>query len=546
MNGKIKTRNIDKIRHTALYCRLSKDDGRSGESMSIGSQKIILENHAKQLGIRNYKFYVDDGFSGMNSDRPSFQKMLRDIELGNVDCVMTKDLSRLGRNSIETNTYIEIFFPENKVRYIAVNDAVDSKNQTGMDITPFKNIFNEFSSRETSRRVTTAKNARASQGKFMGTTAPFGYKKDPKDKNHLIIDEETAPTVRRMFELALQHYSGQRIIRTLTEERYPKPSYYKPEHFGSMSLDDDETYNWKYTKIITMLRNPVYKGGMWKKSYSKTYFKQKSRGYIKIADRETIEDVHEAIIDKAVWELVQKNIDSHSRFRKAKHNINNIFRGKLRCEDCGCTLLLRTESKGKRTPLERTKYECATYRKLGNSYCTAHRIDYLDIYDIILKDIKKQSKELMDDKKAFLNKISDKYEALSTKNSKQLALKLDKLNIRHNEIDKLFIKSYEDYTKGILSEKRLGLVNDSYEQEQAEIKAEIKKLSEELSNASSEEENVDNFIKFIKKCSNITKLNDAIMSILIDKIIIGKKTVAENGEITQKIKIIYNFVGNID
>ncbi len=516
MNGKNKT-NISSIKHTALYCRLSKDDGTIGESMSIGSQKLILENHAKNLGFRNYKFYVDDGFSGMNFDRPDFQNMIKDIEDGLVDCVITKDLSRLGRNHIESGAYIEMFFPEHNVRYIAINDGVDSINTAGMDITPFKNILNEFYSRDISKKIKTAKFMRASQGKFMGVTAPFGYKKDPNDKNHLIIDERTAPTVRYIFELALQNYSGQRIIKKLTEERYPKPSYYKPNHFGKMSLDDDKTYDWQSSRISDMLRNPVYKGGMWVQTFSKTHFKQKSRGYIDIPDRVIVENVHEVLIEPSVWQLVQNIIDTHSKFKEPKYAVDNIFRGKLRCSDCGRTLLIKIESKVKKPLLEKTHYECTTYRKLGSKYCASHRIQYLEIYDIILNDIKKHSNELLKNKNKFIEKLGAKYEKLSSKNSKMLQGKLEKLNNRYNEIDQLFLKAYEDYNKGILSEKRLDLVAKSYEKEQSEITENIKSLSEELKNVSVEEESIESFVKQKK-----------------------------NGEVTQKIKILYNFVGDIN
>ena len=218
-------------RITALYCRLSLDDGNVGDSMSITSQKAILERKAKELGFRNTRFYVDDGYSGTNFERPSFKQMITDIEAGQIGVVMTKDLSRLGRNYIESGSYIEIFFPQHDVRYIAVNDGVDSINATEMDITPFKNILNEMYSRDIAKKVKSGKLIRAQQGKFMGTYAPFGLKKDPADKNHLIIDEETAPTVRFIYDLALKGYGTNRINKQLYEKKMPKPAYYKQEQF---------------------------------------------------------------------------------------------------------------------------------------------------------------------------------------------------------------------------------------------------------------------------------------------------------------------------
>ena len=267
---------------TALYARLSMDDGNVGESMSIGSQKAILKRKAEEMGIHSYKFYMDDGYSGTNFNRPSFQQMIADIEAGHVDCVITKDLSRLGRNYLESGAYIEVFFPNHHVRYIAINDGVDSANNGEMDITPFKNILNEFYSRDISKKVKSGKYIRACQGKFMGVHAPFGYKKDPADKNHLIADEETAPTVRYIFQLALKGYGKNKIGKVLYQEKIPKPAYYKQEYFGKFLIADDDAYNWKQETILRILRNPLYKGDFWVQRNDKKHFKQQTRGYIPI------------------------------------------------------------------------------------------------------------------------------------------------------------------------------------------------------------------------------------------------------------------------
>ncbi len=289
---------------TALYCRLSQDDGNVGDSMSVQSQKAILEKYAREIGKAAYSFYVDDGYSG------------------------TKDLSRLGRNYLESGAYIEVFFPQHHVRYIAVNDGVDSEQSGGLDITPFKNILNEFYSRDTSKKVKSRKHIRALEGKFMGTTAPFGYRKDPQDKNHLIVDETTAPTVRLLFSLALEGYGTNRIGKVLYERKIPKPSYYKQEFFSQHDTgSDDYWYDWKQEVITRILRNPVYKGGMYVHTTSKPTFKCRGRGYIQRADREMLEDVHEAVVTKEVWRTVQDIIDRHAmRAMKDKEKfINNVL-----------------------------------------------------------------------------------------------------------------------------------------------------------------------------------------------------------------------------
>ena len=364
-----------KNRITALYCRLSLDDGNVGDSMSITSQKAILEAKARAMGFKNTRFYVDDGYSGTNFDRPAFQEMIRDIENGLVGQVITKDLSRLGRNYIESGTYIEIFFPQHNVRYIAVNDGIDSDNDNGMDITPFKNILNEMYSRDVSKKVKSGKRVRAQQGKFMGNTAPFGLKKDPADKNHLIIDEETAPVVRKIFDLALKGYGTNRIGKVLYAEKIKKPGAYKPEYFGKYITGPDEAYDWKDETITRILRNPVYKGYMWVNHYDKRSFKSKSRGYIPIKERTIVPADHEAIIPETEWDAVQDILDRHTKIKPCSSGYDNVFRGILRCADCGKSLLIHTDTRNTTKPVkEKTYFQCRTYRAKGLTGCGQHRI----------------------------------------------------------------------------------------------------------------------------------------------------------------------------
>ena len=536
-------RCIERERHTALYCRLSQDDGNTGESMSISSQKAILEKYAKSEGIYNYRFYVDDGYTGLNTNRPAFQDLMKAVKDDFVECVITKDLSRLGRNYIETGECIEVIFPKHNVRYISVNDGVDTLKDT-TEIVPFKNVLNEFYSRDISKKVKSAKAIRVSQGKFIGNTAPFGYKKDPNDKNHLIIDEETAPTVRLIFDLALQNMGNNRIIKVLYEKRCPKPSYYKQGVFGTMSLDDDSTYDWKFTPVMRILRNPVYKGGMWERTCYKSHFKQKSRGYIRIADRKTIEDVHEAIVSKEEWEIVQKNLDSHSKYKPSKYHIDNIFRGKLICEDCGHTLIMHTESRGKKPPIERTFYYCTSYSRRGVKFCSAHKIYYSKIYDILLQDINRCIKEISCNKAEFIEKLEKKYDLKSKSSIAKTKSELENLEKRNSEIDTLFLKVYDDYVQGILDADKFKLVSQNYTKEQKALKEKIKSLNEQMKEANKQENGIDSFVDLIEQCCEIKELNAFVVNTLIDRVIVSEPKEI-NGEVCQHIKIIYNFIGEL-
>ena len=312
---------------TALYCRLSRDDGAEGDSNSVANQKRLLQKYAKENSLGNTRFYVDDGYTGTNFNRPSFIQKIADIEAGIVTCVIIKDLSRLGRNYLESGAYIEVFFPKHQVRYIAVNDGVDSANSGEMDITPFKNILNEFYSRDVSKKVKSGKYIRASQGKFMGTHAPFGYQKDPEDKNHLIADEETAPPVRYIFQLALQGMGNNKIGKILYEQKIPKPAYYKPEYFGKFLVKEDDAYSWKQETVIRILRNPLYKGYFWVQKYDKKHFKQETRGYIPMSERTIIPSDHEALVDEHTWDTVQEILDRHTKVKPCTSGYENKFRG---------------------------------------------------------------------------------------------------------------------------------------------------------------------------------------------------------------------------
>lgn len=532
---------------TALYCRLSQDDGNVGDSMSIQSQKAILEKFAKEMGKVAYSFYVDDGYSGTNFQRPSFQRMIADIEDGKIDTVITKDLSRLGRNYLESGAYIEGFFPQHHVRYIAVNDGVDSEQSGGLDITPFKNILNEFYSRDISKKVKSGKHIRALEGKFMGTTAPFGYRKDPQDKNHLIVDEATAPTVRLIYSLALEGYGTNRIGKVLYERKIPKPSYYKQEFFSQHdSGSDDYWYDWKQEVITRILRNPIYKGGMYVHSTSKQTFKCKGRGYIRRADREILEDVHEAVVTKEVWQTVQDIIDRHTKVKPCTSGYENIFRGLLKCPDCGQTLLIHTDNRNPdRDLLDKTYYQCTTYRKKGANFCTAHRISAGDIENAIKADIDRHAVKAMKDKEKFINNVLLSMNESNAERSEKVKAEIEKLKKRNAELDQMYIRLYEDYSGGKLSEKKFTMMSAHYEQEQDANEEKLSELERRHKEKSAAVTNAEQFTESLAQCAGMKKLTAAVLNTLIEKIEVHNPVMV-NGEKEQKLTVYYKFVGQID
>lgn len=532
---------------TALYCRLSQDDGNVGDSMSIQSQKAILEKFAREMGKIAYSFYVDDGYSGTNFQRPSFQKMIADIEDGKIDTVITKDLSRLGRNYLESGAYIEVFFPQHHVRYIAVNDGVDSEQSGGLDITPFKNILNEFYSRDISKKVKSGKHIRALEGKFMGTTAPFGYQKDPKDKNHLIVDEATAPTVRLIYSLALEGYGTNRIGKVLYERKIPKPSYYKQEFFSQHNPgSEDYWYDWKQEVITRIIRNPVYKGGMYVHGTSKPTFKCKGRGYIRRADREILEDVHEAVVTKEVWQTANDIIDRHTKVKPCTSGYENIFRGLLKCPDCGQTLLIHTDNRNPdRDLLDKTYYQCTTYRKKGANFCTAHRISAGDIENAIKADIDRHAEKAMRNKEKFINNVLRGMNESSMARSEKTKAEIEKLKKRNAELDQMYIRLYEDYSSGKLSEKKFTMMSAHYEQEQETNEEKLTELEKQYQAKSAATANAEQFTESLAQCVGMKKLTASVLNTLIEKIEVHNPVMV-NGVKEQKLTIYYKFVGQID
>ena len=288
---------------TALYCRISLDDGGDNESMSISNQKLMLRDFAEKHGMFQYEYYVDDGYTGRNFNRPSFQRMIADIEAGKVGCVVTKDLSRLGRNYIEAGSYIEIFFPKHNVRYIAVTDGVDSLTRQEMDITPFKNILNDMYSRDISKKVLAGITTRSRQGKFCGGTPPFGLMRDPEDKGHLILDPETAPIIRKIYDYALDGLGCMRISKRLMEEKIPITRVKANTEF------DANYYSWGGARISHILRNPFYKGAHLVFRTHQKGIRSNTYDIIPRDQWEVIEGCHEAIVTPEEWQQVQELID---------------------------------------------------------------------------------------------------------------------------------------------------------------------------------------------------------------------------------------------
>ncbi len=536
--------NNDKI--TALYCRLSKDDGTNNESMSISTQKTMLKDYAKRNGFLNCQFYVDDGYSGTNYDRPAFRQLIEDIQDGEVSTLITKDLSRLGRNYLETGTYIEVFFPNHNVRYIAINDGVDSIDNAQMDITPFRNIINEMYAKDTSRKIKSALHARRMQGKYMATTAPFGYQKDEKDHNHLVIDEVTAPVVELIFSIAEEGVGLHTICNRLRKAKVIKPSFYKKEMFERYT-DEEKMYDWDTAYVSKILHDPVYAGNLTVAERPTKTMRSKKRQYIPYAEREVIYGTHEPIIEQSRWNTVQKILESRPPvIGESSSGYDNIFRGVIKCADCGSAMLAKVEQKRKRNNvLDKTFYCCTKYRKFGKEGCSSHTIEARTVHEVVLADIQKHAGQALTDRKAMVTEIAERLNLQMSADREQQKKELRQCKQRVSEIENLYAKLYEDLTRELLTEKRFQMLSARFDSEQEELTAKIKELEKSAIADKEQLSSIEQFAEQISGYAGITELNFKIINQLIEKILVSEP-VEIDGQKIQRLTIHYKFIGALE
>ena len=534
---------------TALYCRLSLEDGKDNESMSISNQKLLLKDYAEKNGMFNCEFYVDDGFTGRNFNRPAFQRMINDIEAGKIGCVITKDLSRLGRNYIESGSYMEVFFPKHNVRYIAITDNYDSLNKQEMDIAPFKSILNDMYSRDISKKVLAGRMTRSRQGKFCGGQPPLGLMRDPDDNGHLIIDPETAPIIRRIFDLALDGFGNMKICKVLMEERIPIT------RMQTGTDCDVNYYAWSGSRISTILRNPFYKGAHVVCKTHQKGIRSNTYNIIPREQREVIEDCHEAIIPKAEWEKVQQLIDRRPPIMKGNNcPYYNIFHGIVYCATCGKSMQVRYEKVGRtdkdrrtgkeREPIDKAYYICQTYNRLGKDACTSHKIEARDLYNLVLADIQEVAAMALKDKEVFYGRLSRRMEKQYLADTDSLKKEYENLAQRNQEIDDTFISLYADKAKGILTEKRFLKLTDAMETEQENNQSRMQEIATIISEEEHSEGDVQMFMGEIRRYAAITELDETVLNRLINRILIGEPKKVD-GIKTQEVRIVYNFVGEL-
>lgn len=526
----------------ALYCRLSVDDGNYGGSVSIETQKVLLEQYCKDHSITDYTFYCDDGCSGTNFDRAAFRQMYDDIQRGKINLVIVKDLSRFGRNYVETGMYVREF-TDNDIRFIATDDNYDSLVNGDDLLFPIKNVVNEMYARDVSKKTKAAKKAKARDGQFISSKAPFGYKIDPADRHHLVVDEAAAQVVKRIFRLAAEGIGYNKMAKMFREEKVltpiayfnkNNPDYYKSDYWR-------KEFDWHVTSIRAILDNEVYLGQL---VYGKRRNKSiKSKEKVRNPKEEWIiaENCHEPIITKELWDTVHRILSS--KHRPAKNGEIQMFAGLLYCADCGHCLTY--SQKQRKDGTYHGAYSCWMYKTHGKEYCASHYITFDTIYEIVLADIRRNLFRYRKDYARFREFLGGKYKSMSEKAAKQLEAEYEQKQQRAAELNRILCKLYEDNALGKIPDSRYELMASEYEAEQTEIRKSLPELAARLDELKSNDDSAEKFINIIRKYTTVEKLDAAILNELIDKIVVHHKEKSDDGRTYQQIEIFYRFVGKL-
>ena len=532
------------IYSTALYMRLSRDDDYYGDSVSIETQRMILTRFAQEQGFLTFHEYVDDGWSGTNFRRPAFAHMIEDIEAGKINCVITKDLSRFGREHIEMDYYLERFFPERRIRYIAIDDNEDTEKGLS-DFLPFKNLFNEYYARDTSRKVKSALKAKFMAGERIVAYAPLGYRKHPEIKNKLVIDEDTRWIIEKIYSLAFHGAGAAKITRILISEKVPTPGWINYQRDGTFAhiyadAPEEKRYAWTIAQVKSILKDETYIGNSIHYRETNLSFKNKKR--IRKPEEEwlRVENTHEPIIDRDVFDRVQQQIAN--RRRKQKSGTVQIFSGLVKCADCGWSLAYG-EHKHSSKPYG--YYHCSKNGQ-GTRQCSMHYIRYDVLYAYVLSRLQYWSAEAQRDDGAMLQRLLNASDRERSAAQQKAAGTLKKAEKRLKELDNLFAKLYEDRVADRITERNFLMLSAKYQSEQHAAEEQIRTLTGQIQEQAQQKENAEKWLSLIRWYAAPTELTAELLNALIEKIAVHEAVKNEDGSREQEVEIFYRFIGKID
>ena len=531
----------NQIRKTALYCRLSQDDGIEGDSNSIQNQKAILQKFAEDHHFPSPCFYVDDGFSGGNFQRPAFQQMISDMENGEIGIIVTKDLSRLGRNQLHTGLYIEERFPMFGVRYIAINDNVDTDSSESNDLMPFKNLFNEWFIRDTSRKIRAVLKAKAERGEWLGTRAPYGYRKAP-DTKKLIVDEEAAAIVRRIFAMCASGSGPSQIARILKKEQILTPTMYAYTRYGitHTCLDTAHPYNWSDSAIANLLENEIYLGNTVNMKHSSRSYKDKRRVEHPREECMVFENTHPALITREVWDIVQRVRKNKRRLTKMEEQ--NKYSGLVFCADCGSNMVLH---RAHTMSASYNHFTCRTYKKDWEA-CTGHYIRECVLDEVVLEDLRRVTAMARERPEEFAAYIGSRQSAEIQREIRRQEKELAAMRKRKAELDAIFKKLYEDSVLSRITTEQFQMLSSSYTEEQNQIAAGIPQKEADIQRLRETVSGTDGFLDKAKRYMDITELTPELLRLFIEKIVVHEKEVKWSKHAPQTVEIYYNGIGFID
>ncbi|MBQ3411965.1 MAG: recombinase family protein [Oscillospiraceae bacterium] len=543
------TKIHDLNRMTALYERLSRDDDVSGDSLSISNQKMYLEEYATKNGFRNVRHYTDDGYTGRNFNRPGFQQMLKDIENDLVGTVIVKDMSRFGRNYLQVGFYTEMLFPKKNVRFIAINNSVDSNKPNDNDFTPFLNIMNEWYAKDTSNKIKTIFLSRMREGKRVSGMIPYGYMRLPEDKQNLVVDPVASEVVKRIFDMAAHDIGPTEIASRLTEEKVLIPAAYTrrfhPEQSNNRPFKDE--YKWSSTTVSEMLQRQEYLGHTILRKTIGTDFKTDSRRAATEDEMFVFENTHEPIIDQETWDRVRlSRVRRPKKNKPGKYNWMNKYEGLLFCADCGARMALQVHENKNGTPI--LTYRCSRYGG-SNSLsreCTMHYISEKDLDTIIGKIVRRVIWHALKDEETFARNLCKRWEEQENEGFKRRKAQLKEDERRFEELNALIQSLYQNFARGLLPERQYRTMMKQYDDEQNRLEVRINEISKDIETEEREPADINRFIKIVRDFRNQKDVLDKdLLKELVDRIDIHQSEEGTKGEPRKiTVDVTFRFIGD--